>query len=70
MKFGHDCSQQKMHNQPWDATKHQNGQLTTNACEAGYHEVNLDIVWATIIQDLPALSKDLQKLLASESDSE
>lgn len=31
-----------------------------------YHDVNLDIVWATIIQDLPALSKDLQKLLSSE----
>ena len=35
-----------------------------------YHDVNLDIVWATIIQDLPPLSYDLQNLLASKSDSE
>jgi uncharacterized protein with HEPN domain len=34
-----------------------------------YHDVNLDIVWATIIKDLPPLSKDLQSILTSEFDS-
>ncbi len=34
-----------------------------------YHDVNLDIVWATIIKDLPPLSKDLQNILTSEFDS-
>ena len=35
-----------------------------------YYDVNLDIVWATVIQDLPALIKDLQNILAAGADSE
>src|SRR4030042_1350508 len=32
----------------------------------GYFDVNLDVVWETVTQDLPPLIAQLEKLLASE----
>jgi len=32
----------------------------------GYFDVNLDVVWETVTQDLPPLIAQLGKLLASE----
>ena len=32
----------------------------------GYFDVNLDVVWETVSQDLPPLITQLQKLLSSE----
>ena len=35
-----------------------------------YYDVNLDIAWATVLQDLPALIKDLQNILAAEAEAD
>lgn len=32
----------------------------------GYHDVNLDIVWGTVTEDLPPLVAQLERILASE----
>ena len=34
----------------------------------GYVDVNLDIVWSIVTQDLPPLIAELEKLVAPESD--
>jgi uncharacterized protein with HEPN domain len=33
-----------------------------------YYDVNLDIVWATVTQDLPGLIKELESLLSNGTD--
>ena len=35
-----------------------------------YYDVNLDIVWATVINDLPPLVESLQNIITAESGSE
>jgi uncharacterized protein with HEPN domain len=32
----------------------------------GYFDVNLDIVWDTILEDLPPLIRDLKKIVSTE----
>ena len=32
----------------------------------GYFDVNLDIVWDTILEDLPPLIKDLKEIISTE----
>ncbi|MBN1185015.1 MAG: DUF86 domain-containing protein [Bacteroidales bacterium] len=32
----------------------------------GYYDINLDIVWKTVIEDIPPLKADLEKIVEQE----
>ena len=53
----------KYHQVPWNTIVGMRNRLIH-----GYYDVDLDIVWKTVEEDIPPLVTDLEKIIANEED--